>query len=173
VHSCEQVIDFREGVLRRWLEWEAPSGRRVRVESERLACLQRQTVWAARTRVMPLDFDGTVSLVVSLDGQIAPLAAGNDPRIGSHVKESPLVLDTCSHEPSVLRQRHHTRHSGLHLVSVVAWEAHAPAGPDAIVQAPEAPPDMPLQNCLRHRITVALGAGQAAESKNRLLATQM
>jgi alpha,alpha-trehalose phosphorylase len=163
VHSCEQVIDFRDGVLRRRLEWEAPSGRVLRVTSERLACLQRQTVWAARTRVEPLNFDGTISLVMSLDAQIAPLAAGNDPRIGSHVKEAPLVLDSCNHGDSALRQRHHTRHSGLHMVSMLAWEAAAPAGKDAIVHAPEPPHDATLQNCLRHRVSVALGAEQVFE----------
>jgi alpha,alpha-trehalose phosphorylase len=163
VRSWEQVIDFREGVLRRRLEWEAPSGRVLRLVSERLACLRRQTVWAARTRVEPLNFGGTIGLVLSLDGHVAPLAAGNDPRIGSHVKEPPLVLVSCSHGEAALRQRHHTRHSGLHLVSVLAWGVNAPAGPGAIVQAPEPPPDMPLQSCLRHRISVALAAGQAVE----------
>jgi alpha,alpha-trehalose phosphorylase len=163
LHSFEQVIDFREGVLRRRLEWESPSGRMLRVSSERLACLQRQTVWAARTRVEPLHVDGTISLVLTLDGQIAPLAAGNDPRIGSHVKEPPLVLDSCSHDGASLRQRHRTRHSGLHLVSVLAWQARAPAGDDAIVHAADPQPDPALQNCLRHRVSVTLGAGQVFE----------
>src|ERR1700688_3090532 len=46
LHSHERVLDFREGVLRRSVEWSSPTGRTVRVRSTRLVSFTQRAVVA-------------------------------------------------------------------------------------------------------------------------------
>lgn len=57
----QQVLDFRAGTLRREVEWTAPSGRSVRVVSERLVSLTHRCVAAVRYEVTALGGPMTVT----------------------------------------------------------------------------------------------------------------
>jgi alpha,alpha-trehalose phosphorylase len=46
VLAYERVLDFRTGVLERSVDWEAASGKRLRIASRRLVCLRRKHVAA-------------------------------------------------------------------------------------------------------------------------------
>jgi len=179
VQRCEQWLDLREGVLHRVLDWASAGGTVLRLESQRLVCQQRRTLWAARTRLQLLNGSGCVTVVLGLDGHVAPLLAGNDPRVGSHVKEPSLLLDDRFAGADEFRLRHHTRYSGLVLLSALAWQVSVsgdgadparlqqqseadreqPGGP-ASPEEPGTPerPERPDQ--LRHRISMTLSPGQ-------------
>src|SRR5271170_2686812 len=51
----ERVLDLRAGVLRRTLEWVSPTGRAVRVKTERLVSFAQRAVAAIVYEVEPLD----------------------------------------------------------------------------------------------------------------------
>src|SRR6202035_4106131 len=51
----ERVLDLRAGVLERSVEWESPTGRRVRVRSRRLVSFAHRAVAAIHYEVEPLD----------------------------------------------------------------------------------------------------------------------
>src|SRR3954463_2168666 len=51
----ERVLDLRAGMLRRTVEWEAPTGVAVRIVSERLVSFAQRGVAAIRYSVEPLD----------------------------------------------------------------------------------------------------------------------
>ena len=51
----ERVLDLRGGVLERSVEWESPTGRRIRVRSTRLVSFTHRAVAAIRYEVQPLD----------------------------------------------------------------------------------------------------------------------
>ena len=61
----ERVLDLRSGTLRRLTDWESPTGRRVRVRTERLVSFTQRSVAAIRYEVQPLD--GDIQLVVQSD----------------------------------------------------------------------------------------------------------
>src|SRR5437588_8831049 len=58
----ERVLDLRDGVLRRIVEWVAPTGSAVRVTSSRLVSFTQRAVAAILYEVEPLD-DGTQGVV--------------------------------------------------------------------------------------------------------------
>lgn len=60
VSGYRRELDMREGVVRRSLEWESPSGKRVRIASTRLVSMVRRHSAAVRIEVTPLNFDGAV-----------------------------------------------------------------------------------------------------------------
>jgi len=55
LHSHERVLDFREGVLRRSVEWSSPTGRTVRVNSTRLVSFTQRAVVAIAYEVEAVD----------------------------------------------------------------------------------------------------------------------
>ena len=59
--SHERVLDLRDGVLRREVEWRSPAGQRVRVRSTRLVSFTHRAVAAIRYEVEPV---GTPARIV-------------------------------------------------------------------------------------------------------------
>ena len=55
LHGHERVLDLRDGVLRREVDWSSPAGRRVRVASTRLVSLAQRSIAAVLWEVEPLD----------------------------------------------------------------------------------------------------------------------
>src|SRR5262249_33660810 len=55
LHRHERVLDFRDGVLCRELEWTSPAGRTVRVRSTRLVSFVQRAIVAIRYEVTPVD----------------------------------------------------------------------------------------------------------------------
>lgn len=124
----ERALDFRSGVLKRVVRWRSPAGRTVEVTSERLVCLQRKHIYAVRYRVQAIDFSGSALLVSSLDAHVRNLEAGDDPRVGSHISEPPLLLERSRQTHSGSLMQHRTRHSGLRVASAVEHVMHQEAG---------------------------------------------
>ena len=90
-HSRE--LDFREGVLRRRLEWRSPNGHLVRVTSTRLVSLSQRAVAAVRYEVEPLE--GSMRVVVQSElvvNEAMPDAGEHDPRVAAAIK-APLICE--------------------------------------------------------------------------------
>ncbi len=104
----ERVLDFRSGTLRRTTEWTSPTGRRVRIHSERLVSFTSRAVAAIRYEVEPLD--GDIELVLQSDllaNEHIP-ARTDDPRVAAAL-ESPLVSDFAAAHDFKAVLAHHTR----------------------------------------------------------------
>ena len=67
----ERVLDFRTGTLRRSTDWTSPTGRRVRIASERLVSFTQRAVAAIHYEVEPLDGDAAAGRPVRPVGQRA------------------------------------------------------------------------------------------------------
>ena len=152
----ERSLDFREGVLRRSVEWISPAGRHVRITSERLVCLRRKHLFALRYRVTPVDGDARLSFVSSLDPRQANLEAGDDPRVGSHLVEPPLEVTSGHQDGTGSRLLQRTRHSGLVLSSAIDhdWSGLGEA---------EIVGEQRKGACLVHRADVQGVAGRSVE----------
>ena len=117
--NYERTLDFRTGVLRRSLEWTAPSGKRLALVSRRLVSFEHKHLFAIEVEITPLNFDGAVRVVSLIDGAVSNQQAGSDPRIGSAVSGPALQYQAAEQDAalSILSQR--TRNSGFTLVSAI------------------------------------------------------
>src|ERR671933_1959447 len=55
LHHHRRTLDFRDGVLRREVEWSSPAGQRVRVRSTRLVSFVQRSIAAIQYEVTPVD----------------------------------------------------------------------------------------------------------------------
>lgn len=63
-------LDFRNGVLHRSLVVQDKDGRETRIESQRFASMDNPHLAALRYRIIPLNYDETITVQSSLDGDI-------------------------------------------------------------------------------------------------------
>lgn len=113
-----RVLDFRSGTLRRVTEWESPSGRRVRVSTERLVSFTQRAVAAIRYEVEPLD--GPLQLVVQSDLLAnEPIEReGNDPRVAAALR-APLKSDFAAARDCRALLVHRTKRSKLRMAAAM------------------------------------------------------
>ncbi|MFC4002013.1 glycoside hydrolase family 65 protein [Prauserella oleivorans] len=116
-----RVLDFRSGTLRRETEWTSPTGRRVRVSSERLVSFTQRAVAAIRYEVEPLDDD--VQLVAQSDLLAnEPIEADTgDPRVAAAL-EAPLQSEYMKAEGYRAVLVHRTKRSGLRVAAAMDHE---------------------------------------------------
>ena len=88
LHEYERSLDLREGVLRRCVVWATPSGKRVRIEDERMVSFTERHLAVLRLTVTVLDAAAPVTISCQLlnrqDGEDVygggTRTAGFDPR---------------------------------------------------------------------------------------------
>jgi alpha,alpha-trehalose phosphorylase len=125
----ERVLDFRSGTLRRRTEWISPTGRRVRITSERLVSFTQRAIAAIHYEVEPLE--GQLQLVAQSDllANEPVMTRTDDPRLAAALG-APLVGDYDAAEGFRAVLSHHTRASGLRMAAAMDHELHL--GEDAV-----------------------------------------
>lgn len=83
VLDYERNLSFKEGVLKRSIVWRSPKGKEVEIYIERMTSLVNKHLAAIHYKVTPLNFNGKLTLISLLDGDVKNLTAENDPRVGS------------------------------------------------------------------------------------------
>jgi alpha,alpha-trehalose phosphorylase len=149
----ERTLDLRAGTLQRLAEWTTPSGRRVRVTSERLVSFTQRAIAAISYQVEPIDTP--IRLVVQSE-LVAnePFGEGlltTDPRRGSPLQQA-LRSELNVHRDLRVALVHRTAVSGLRVAAAMDHFIDCPPGFDA---ATESTPDTG-----RVSITVRLEPGQ-------------
>jgi alpha,alpha-trehalose phosphorylase len=134
----ERVLDLREGVLRREVEWMSPAGQAVRVRSTRLVSFVQRAVAAIRYEVEPLDASARLVVQSELVANEPVPEATSDPRAAAALR-APLVSEHHSHHELRAGLVHRTQASGLRMA---AGMDHHVAGPDGIVTAVESDQDL-------------------------------
>jgi alpha,alpha-trehalose phosphorylase len=147
----ERVLDLRDGVLRRRVEWRSPAGAAVRVLSTRLVSFVQRWTAAILYEVEPLD--GPVRVVVQSE-LIANEPGGppdRDPRAAG-VLEAPLRSEGSFDHDARVVLLHSAKRSGLRLA----------AGMDHLVDGPEGTETAAESGLDDGRVTVAtdLSTGQ-------------
>jgi alpha,alpha-trehalose phosphorylase len=127
VHAYERTLDFGTGLLERRVELEAPSGKRLRIVSRRLASFARKHVAALEYIVTPLNFDGPLRIVTRIDSAVANLQAGDDPRVGSAVAGVALLTVARKQTETGLMLLQRTRNSGFMLATATDTHTSEPA----------------------------------------------
>ncbi|HEY0217003.1 MAG TPA: glycosyl hydrolase family 65 protein, partial [Cellulomonas sp.] len=104
LHSYERTLDFRDGVLRRELIWQTPSGKRVQVRSQRMVSFAERHLAVMTYEVTLLDADAPVVVSSQIlnrqDGQdeyhvrAAAMGEGFDPRKSEQLTDRVLRSST-------------------------------------------------------------------------------
>ncbi len=114
----ERVLDLREGVLRRTVEWVSPAGQTVRIRSTRLVSFVQRSIAAIHYEVEAV---GDTARIVMQSELVAnePLPGGEDPDDprASAVLHNVLVPELHSHIDSRVVLVHATRASGLRMAA--------------------------------------------------------
>ena len=119
IEGYERTLHFDTGVMTRRFVWVSPQGRRVAVESTRLASFERQAIVALRYRLRPLDAADDIVIESAIDAGRREIAASDDPRVGSSHAGSALEFVALARSPAGCMLTHRTRHSGLVVVSAL------------------------------------------------------
>ncbi|WP_414938570.1 glycoside hydrolase family 65 protein [Amycolatopsis sp. cmx-11-51] len=130
----DRVLDFRKGTLARSTVWSSPTGRRVRVKTERLVSFTQRAVAAIRYEVEPLDDE--LQLVVQSDLLAnEPIESDTrDPRVAAAL-ESPLVSEFHHSEAYHAVLVHQTRKSGLRMAAAMDHKIDVTDGVRTQIQA--------------------------------------
>jgi maltose phosphorylase len=105
LHQCQleafrRVLNMQTGVLERTATVVLPSGRRLRLHSQRFCSLADDEAGAIRYAITPLDFDDTITLTPYLDGDVRNRDANYDEKFWNEVRketgfaEGYLTLET-------------------------------------------------------------------------------
>ncbi len=132
----DRVLDFRKGTLTRETVWSSPTGRRVRVRTERLVSFTQRAVAAIRYEVEPLDDE--LQLVVQSDLLAnEPIESDTrDPRVAAAL-ESPLVAEYQHAETYHAVLVHQTRRSGLRMAAAMDHKIDVNDGVRTHIEAEE------------------------------------
>ena len=147
----ERVLDFREGVLTRDVEWISPAGQGIRLRSTRLVSFVQRSVAAIRYEVVAIDAPTRIVVQSELVAN-EPLPAGsNDPRMAAVLADA-LVAEHHGNRDLRAGLVHSTRRSGL---LMAAGMDHVVDGPEGTVTEGESEPDL-----ARVTVTTELKPGQ-------------
>ena len=149
----ERVLDLRDGVLRRDVEWTSPADQAVHVRSTRLVSFVQRAIAAVRYEVEPIGAPARIvvqsSLVANEPGAQQPSA---DPRAALALR-APLAEMYHTHNDLEAALGHCTRRSGLR---VAAGIDHVVDGPEGTFPTSESEADL-----ARVTISTELAPGQS------------
>ncbi len=147
----ERVLDLRDGVLRREVDWRSPTGREIRVRSSRLVSFVHRSVAAIAYEVEPVDATTRIVVQSELVANEPVPAQADDPRAAAALKR-PLESEHHGHHELRAGMVHRTKASGLRMA---AGMDHVVDGPEATMSTTESEPDL-----ARVTITTDLEPGQ-------------
>jgi alpha,alpha-trehalose phosphorylase len=147
----ERVLDLRDGVLRRQVEWVSPTGKVVRIRSTRLVSFVQRAVAAIRYEVEAVGRPVRIVVQSTLVANEPVPEQSSDPRAAAALR-APLVGEYHGDHDLQAALGHRTRASGLRLA---AGLDHVVEGPDGTVTASESEPDL-----ARITVSTELAPGQ-------------
>jgi alpha,alpha-trehalose phosphorylase len=147
----ERVLDLRDGMLNREVDWRSPTGREIVVRSTRLVSFVHRSVAAIEYQVAPVRDTTRVVVQSELVTNEPVPAQADDPRAAAALKR-PLESEQHGYHELRAGMVHRTKVSGLRMA---AGMDHAVEGPDGTMTATESEPDL-----ARVTITTELEPGQ-------------
>ncbi|MEX2659845.1 MAG: glycosyl hydrolase family 65 protein [Acidimicrobiales bacterium] len=134
----ERVLDLRDGVLRRELEWTSPVGQTVKVRSTRLVSFVQRAVAAICYEVEAVGDPARIVVQSTLVANEPVPERADDPRAAAALR-APLISEHHSHSDLAASLGHRTTSSGLRMA---AGLDHVITGPDGTVTAADSAPDL-------------------------------
>jgi trehalose/maltose hydrolase-like predicted phosphorylase len=67
--SYQRQLNIKDGQLTRNIEWESPTGKKIRVTFERFVSLKNLHFAALKVKIIPLNYSGTIEICSGINGQ--------------------------------------------------------------------------------------------------------
>jgi len=147
----ERVLDLREGVLRREVEWVSPAGQGVKVRSTRLVSFVQRSVAAIFYEVEPIEARARIVVQSELVANEPTPEQTDDPRAAAALR-APLISEQHSHHGLRAGLVHRTRASELRMAAAMD---HVVECPEETVTEVETEPDL-----ARVTVSTELAPGQ-------------
>ena len=138
LHRHQRILDLRDGLLRRELEWTTPAGKTVAIRTARLVSFVHRSVAAIRYEVEALDEPARIVVQSSLVANEPVPERRADPRAAVALR-GPLVSEYHTHGGVEVALGHRTRRSGLLLAAALD---HICEGPSGTVTEAHSEPDL-------------------------------
>lgn len=149
VLAYQRTLDLQRGVLTRGVTWESPSGKQVKLHTQRLVCLNRKHLAVFSYEVTPLNFHGEIEVVSSLNGQVQNQVTLGDPRVGSTFRGQVLSTEQIEQHGSSALVRQSTQNTKFTVVCAMDNEI----SPNAVME----PFEEGQQVGLRYKASVVQG----------------
>ena len=175
----ERVLDLRDGVLRREVEWVSPAGQGVRVRSTRLVSFVQRSVAAIRYEVEPLEAGARIVVQSELVANEPVPGESDDPRAaaalraplvsehhGHHELRAGLIHRTQARAACGWRRRWTTSSTGTDDVSTAA-ESEADLARVTITHGARARPDAARRQVARLRLVEPALAARRCATRSR------
>lgn len=91
--SYKRTLDMKNGILIRNVLWQSASGKQIQLNVRRIVSLVNKHLAAISYEVVPLNFDGTITIRSVLDGQVRNQVTTGDPRTGSALSGQVLLTE--------------------------------------------------------------------------------
>jgi alpha,alpha-trehalose phosphorylase len=134
----ERVLDLRDGVLRREVEWVSPAGQAVQVRTTRLVSFVQRSVAAILYEVEPLGAPARIVVQSELVANEPVPEPKDDPRAAAALRAA-LVAEQHTHHELRAGLVHRARASELRMA---AGMDHVIEGPDGTTTGTETEPDL-------------------------------
>ncbi len=91
-----RVLHLDKGKTVRSIKWKSPLGKEVEIHFERVVSFVHRELFFIKVSVVPLNFNDTITIVSTLDGEVENFVDPGDPRVGAghakllHVNESEI-----------------------------------------------------------------------------------
>ncbi len=135
LRSHERVLDLRDGVLRRTVEWVSPTGRAMRVTSTRMVSFTQRAVAAISYEVEPIDDALPVVVQSELVANESMPQTEADPRVAAALASPLHSEDYLASNDNRAVLTHVTAGSGLRLSAAMGHVIDGPDGTEASCEA--------------------------------------
>lgn len=92
IHEYIRILDMQKGILIRNILWESPSGKKVRINIERLVSLTEKNLCAISYKIKSINKNCKIKINSKIDSCIYKKKKVHDPRVGSSLNDDNLKI---------------------------------------------------------------------------------
>ncbi|QOT08958.1 glycoside hydrolase family 65 protein [Paenibacillus sp. JNUCC32] len=93
ITAHERRLHMDKGYSERIVQWKSPEGKELKLTFRRLVSFAHRELFAIDVRMEPVNFNGQVRIVSTVNGNVKNYTNANDPRVGAGHAERMTVID--------------------------------------------------------------------------------
>ncbi|AYB46763.1 glycoside hydrolase family 65 protein [Paenibacillus lautus] len=93
ITAHERRLHMDKGYSERIVQWKSPEGKEIKLTFRRLVSFAHRELFAIDVRMEPVNFNGQVRIVSTVNGKVKNYTNANDPRVGAGHAERMNVID--------------------------------------------------------------------------------
>lgn len=94
ITAHERSLHMDKGYAERMVQWRSPGGKELKLTFRRLVSFTHRELFAIQLHIEPVNYNGMVRIVSTVNGKVTNYTNANDPRVGAGHAERMKVIDT-------------------------------------------------------------------------------